>query len=210
MATVDSNGTLTYDFTLDNYVYDGEKTKINSIQISCTSDQSKSVSYTGNGVRINAEVQDSSYFTENFNAVSLSTDNVLQEIQTNAYHVEAGSASEANKIVLDTNGTVYKLKPATDYYFKVSINTANNKDYGFGGIISRTPTTSTLTASQYNRTNTSLVVVPDTNRIAYVHHTPIIESGKTYEDYITYFVDGYPNSSDTYLNIEVLIPKNNN
>lgn len=210
MATVDSNGTLIYDFTLDNYVYDGEKTKINSIQISCTSDQSKSVSYTGDGVRINAEVQDSSYFTENFNAVPLSTDNVLQEIQTNAYHVEAGSASQQNKIVLDNGGTVYKLKPATDYYFKVSVNTADNKDYGFGGIISRTPNTSTLSASPYNRTNTSLVVVPDTNRIAYVHHTPTIESGKTYEDYVTYFVDGYPNSSDTYLNIEVLIPKNNN
>lgn len=226
MATVNStNGTLTFDFdNKTDYTYDEPKTKIESISINCTSNSDRSV--TSPTIRLNADRQDYSYFnSDRFEEHDLlekdSSDNYLYVDQVSAgvgnnyYRVSAQSASQ-NQIVLENNGTFYKLKKLPEYYFKIS-GTQQDGGIGYGGIISRVQPSAgvdyELVADNYQTTNTKIIDLVKLPRTVYIKHTPQIVSGKTYQDYTTYIVDGYPYTSNnpyTYLNIKILIPKNNN
>ncbi len=224
MATIDPvNGTLTYSFDdKTDYTYDEPKTKINSVSLTCTSDSTKSV--TSPDFRLHADRWDSSYFSsDNFEEHDLTEvdsggnyvylDAMTSGVGTSYFRVSAESKS-AGKIILQNNGTVYKLKKLPEYYFKIS--GAASDGIAYGGIISRVNPDSgdyQLKATNYVNTNTKIIDLVDVPRTVYIKHTPQVESGKTYQNYTTYIVDGYPltqSDQQVYLNIKILIPKNNN
>ena len=226
MVDVDpTDGTLIYDFpSKSDYTYDAPKTKVNSITLTCTSDSTKSA--TSTTLRINADRYDSSYFnTNNFDeedllAVDQNSGNYKYiDALSHDFRVTAESES-LEKIKLESDGTVYKLKKLPEYYFKISGTGADTINgpatIAYGGIISRANPASgdyqLSSANPYNTTNTKIIDLGHIPRTIYVKHTPIIESGKSYQDYTTYIVDGFQRTTtypNVYLDIKVLIPKNN-
>lgn len=228
-----TNGTLIFDFeNATDYTYDAPKTKINSITLNCTSNSNRSA--ISSEFRLHADRWDSSYFSSaNFEEHPLLeidqntqqyiyVDEFSQGIGTNYFRVSSSSKS-AKKVIIENGGTedggtYYRLKPRQEYYLKIENALSNDiSDFAYGAIITRViPNNSSyysLTANTYSVTNTKLIDLATPPRTVYIKHTPKIDADKTYQDYTTYIVDGFPRTANrlyVYLNIKILIPKNNN
>jgi len=110
IASVGENGTLTYNFSGDNYAYDSPSTKISSVIITHENDSTKDVS-TSN-ITINADRFDTTYFND---FVSTSLESVSGVVKSTGLHVGEGSNSTTIEIEVDGtdhNGIMYKLPNA--------------------------------------------------------------------------------------------------
>lgn len=203
MPSVNANGSLVYDFTADNYVYDS--TLVTDISISCTSGgnnvtKDSQISYS----TIKKHQTDTDYFTENFNEpISLSTSNYLTEFSGLTTHVSDKDSDTVNgHITLNSNsgGTVYIL----DKEKLSNAGIANDNFYIYvtgyqGAIISKS---GDLTSGTYDKSTNVKVMWPDSaSQGMYIHHTP------TSADYTTYLVQGAGYNGSQAAKWYILTPK---
>lgn len=132
---VGSDGTLHYDLTKANYVYD--KTRISSITLTCTSNSSVDRSHTYNDVSIDMMSVYSSYFTNsnNFTSSVLISKPVISDSTTPTVaegvtvlggsgsnvgvHLSNTDTSLTNGLALSSSGYYYKLPQQESYLLSV-------------------------------------------------------------------------------------------
>lgn len=208
---VGANGTLNYDLTLDNYVYD--KTRISSIALNCTSNSSADRSHTYNDVSIDMMSVYSSYFTDSNNftsnvlinkpAISGSVTPTVAEGVTVlggsgsgvGIHLSNTNTNLTNGLALTDSGYYYMLPQQESYLLRVVGSSC------YVAIISTSDDTlSEGTNYKVNTWGNNIKVTESSSSTPkYIHHTPDANTN-------TFIIDlgnAYP------LTWELLTPKNN-
>lgn len=211
-------GTLKYTFDSSDYIYDAERTSIDAIDIVCTSDSSKSVHITqyndNTKYCITADRSDTTYFTENFDEVDISTvANVISGTGNGYIHLSSDySVRSSQSAAFAQDGTVYKLNDESDYYIKatrsinksnifaiVSIDTTGKDASDLSSVFEISDQNNRVIYTDGDNYNVKIVYVDSGSRDIYIHHTPT--SGRT-----TYIIDGSTDSTPAFT-IKMLIPK---
>lgn len=209
---VGEDGSLNYDLTKDNYVYD--KTRISGITLTCTSDSTKSCTY--GSVSIGMHSVYSTYFTntDNFTSDDLISKPVISGSATPTaasgvtilggsgsnvgVHYSNTSSSTSNGLALSSSGYYYRLPQQDSYYLSVTgsssyvaiISIIDDENNGLTG-------GSTYKMNTWG--NNIKVLETSSRNLKYIHHTPDPNT----KTYIVDLGNEYP------LTWKLLTPKNN-